>query len=789
MISLPRTFSSRDVQLTRAVISEVGDGKNLVDTDFQQVCCQSCTPATQLCTTPTSHPLPTVPQVQMSLTQRINSGADVETAQQILDNLNANPTAGSANAAIDLAGRQDEPAKAAAAKPYAGIDLLYDRLYEYDESGVWTGVRLRQFFGLGDGLRVSASELRSLWKQGEPQLALQPVRLEPGGGERGVRAKPKPSKEAEEAVRLQKRMRRNVLDLQRWRAKIKAAEAAAKAAAEATTFRCRLGCRVQPTGWLTAAGRDNHEQKHCAYRQSVQPTQSVQDCRIQVYAPHQGTRSPTRSRRHGAHLLFSQVKVRLARPGLVARLDLRVNSLGVVTAQARPHASCPVRASLVVRRPLAPPRPYGLQPFAVAPAPPSLSPAEMHAACDVQVAGLRALLVVEPAMRHCGPTHVRLQLSTPRQTPQLLASGWAQRPPVVRTVFTSEQRALLIELFERRDRPNESQMFEIVNERFSYASGMYDMRLTRTQIKSFMSTEKARRKKAAAAGVVAAAVGDGTLQAEDGDEGDDEGEGAEEDAVRRETALGGAQQAPGAAAAAKVRCPTVEEMRKEAAALGWGAEASPAFAKGKKAVLAVLQRAQAAPRPVVAQAVQSGPEGSSGEEGGEEDEDEGEGEQVPAGSDVYVVDALRAKRRRGGVTEYFVHWKGWSAKWDTWEPGAHLPRSCICEFEDERGPEEETDDDTTPLADKSDEEEEEPQPPCPFSTPYPCYSPSALLKPLILSHTPLPCHTPLPARRAGAPSTRTRRLRASVVCCCWLVFKGQRARAKACCRCHGGQQR
>ena len=37
MISLPRVFLSRSVKLVRAVLSEVGDGKNLVDTDFQQV--------------------------------------------------------------------------------------------------------------------------------------------------------------------------------------------------------------------------------------------------------------------------------------------------------------------------------------------------------------------------------------------------------------------------------------------------------------------------------------------------------------------------------------------------------------------------------------------------------------------------------------------------------------------------------------------------------------------------------------------------------------------------------
>ena len=73
MILLPRTFLSRNVRLVRAVISEVGDGKNLVDTDFQQT--------------------------QMSLDQRIAGGANVETAQEILDNLDANPTAGTANAA------------------------------------------------------------------------------------------------------------------------------------------------------------------------------------------------------------------------------------------------------------------------------------------------------------------------------------------------------------------------------------------------------------------------------------------------------------------------------------------------------------------------------------------------------------------------------------------------------------------------------------------------------------------------------------------------------------------
>ena len=178
LISLPRTFASRGIKIRRAVISEVGDGKNLVDTDFQQV--------------------------QMALSQRIASGANVETAQDILDNLEANPTAGTANAAIDLAGRADEPGKAAMPKPLAGIDALYDREYEYDEAtGAWTGCVLRQFFKQGEGKRMSAAALRGLWKQHEPQLTLQPTRLQPSGGStRAVAPKVKPSEEGSTAARL-----------------------------------------------------------------------------------------------------------------------------------------------------------------------------------------------------------------------------------------------------------------------------------------------------------------------------------------------------------------------------------------------------------------------------------------------------------------------------------------------------------------------------------------------------------------------------------------------------------
>eukprot|EP00966_Prymnesium_polylepis_P284270 6566929-Prymnesium_polylepis.1 len=66
----------------------------------------------------------------MSLNQRKDGGADIETAQQIFDNLNANPTVGTENAAIDVSRAEGTPPK-----PYAGIDGIYWRVFEYDSMG------------------------------------------------------------------------------------------------------------------------------------------------------------------------------------------------------------------------------------------------------------------------------------------------------------------------------------------------------------------------------------------------------------------------------------------------------------------------------------------------------------------------------------------------------------------------------------------------------------------------------------------------------------------------------
>ena len=186
MTSLPRAGEAADVRIAEHHVTEVGDGKNLVDTDFQQV--------------------------SMSLNQRIDGGADVETAQQILDNLDANPTAGAANAAIDLSMR----AEGKAPKPYTGIDGIYSRVYQYD-AGRCIGVRLHQFYGLGAGRFVSMGALRELWKEGG-QLdagAIGATRLQPSAGQQPTSSKPKLSEDRAAAAKVAKVTRRKAREAQK----------------------------------------------------------------------------------------------------------------------------------------------------------------------------------------------------------------------------------------------------------------------------------------------------------------------------------------------------------------------------------------------------------------------------------------------------------------------------------------------------------------------------------------------------------------------------------------------
>ena len=132
----------------------------------------------------------------------------------------------------------------------------------------------------------------------------------------------------------------------------------------------------------------------------------------------------------------------------------------------------------------------------------------------------------------------------------------------------------------------------------------------------------------------------------------------------------------------------VAEMRKAAAALGWAKEANEA--KGKKEVLAVLQQAQAAPRPLAAQTPQAEADGGGSSS---EEEEAGEEEEALQGSDVFEVESLLVKRRNNSAAQYLIKWKGYSSTLNSWKLTKHLPQNLVREFEDERGPEEETDDD------------------------------------------------------------------------------------------------
>ena len=130
------TFKGAGVKLTRHVVTEVGDGKNLVDQSFQTA--------------------------QQDMDAARDGGSDLLDAQGILDALETGRALGTINVGMDMGARVLEPKKGPS--PLKGINSLYDREYEYDASGAFTGVRVRQFFRMGPGRLVSKAELRQLWK-------------------------------------------------------------------------------------------------------------------------------------------------------------------------------------------------------------------------------------------------------------------------------------------------------------------------------------------------------------------------------------------------------------------------------------------------------------------------------------------------------------------------------------------------------------------------------------------------------------------------------------------------
>jgi hypothetical protein len=151
------------LRLVEHVVTEVGDGKNLVDQDFQTA--------------------------QQDMNHARAGGMDLLNAQNIIDALETGRALGVLNVAMDLGTRALEPKKNPTA--LRGIDLLYDRAYEYDADGNFLGVRVFQFFRLGAGRLVTVDELAKLWSVIFDASAIQPKLLQPSGGERSTEAKTK----------------------------------------------------------------------------------------------------------------------------------------------------------------------------------------------------------------------------------------------------------------------------------------------------------------------------------------------------------------------------------------------------------------------------------------------------------------------------------------------------------------------------------------------------------------------------------------------------------------------
>ena len=242
MCALPRCGQAAGIRIESHDITEVGGGKTKQDTDFQQV--------------------------TLALNQYVDSGGSATNAQQIMEGLDANPTLGSVNAAIEL-NRELEPGKGHDPKPYKGIDGVYSRNYGYDASGRCTHVTLRQYFEIGAGKRVPMSSLRALWRD-ESKLdaaaGVQPTRLQPTGGERAAEAKVKVSEKAEQQAKHERNVKRNRKWQRRYSAMLSAAEEERQRQCAAKTFCCRFagaGCPHRP--FLSKVGAEVHAQRHCEF--------------------------------------------------------------------------------------------------------------------------------------------------------------------------------------------------------------------------------------------------------------------------------------------------------------------------------------------------------------------------------------------------------------------------------------------------------------------------------------------------------------------------------------------
>ena len=610
MDTVKDTFKVAGVRLTRHVITEVGDGKNLVDQSFQTA--------------------------QQDMDAARNGGMDLLDAPSILDALETGKALGTINIGMDLGTRALEPKKGPS--PLKGIDSLYDREYEYDASGAFTGVRVRQFFQMGPGRLVSKAELRGLWKAEFDASAVNPSLVLPTGGARTAEDKVKRSQPHNLEHLQAKRAKANNREQRRLMAGFEALAAEAQRMSESKTHQCQFidrGCRHR--SFLTPPWAAKHS-ACCAFRvlRIVGADAEFASTRVRVRVGGPVRLSLTGSGHVGQH------------GG--GRVAASISLIG--------HGALAVaRVTLSTRRPLVGPA-YGLQAHRAVH---ELSTVQAKAdAVATRPKDVHARLSVRSV--DDGTCRVKLALNCRRPPPEMRVRGWAIRPPPSTERYTAEQRSYLAELYAWPEgRLNEDQAFKKFKARFAANDGPYkrSLRLDRAQIKAWFSSEKQRQLKAGARAGLAAALPDGEGEGEDGD----------------------------GAGAGKQKPPSVARMRTEMETLGHAAEAKAA--KGAKAVLAALVLARAAPRTAAPAAARAAPaaapararraiaDSSSEEEESAAEESEEESEDD---DDTWDVEDVLDMRGVEPQREFLIRWAGYPPEANSWEPERNLLPSTLREY-------------------------------------------------------------------------------------------------------------
>ena len=538
----------------------------------------------------------------MAMDHARDGGCNIENAQEITDALEAQKTLGAINVAMDLGERRLEPKKGKGPKAYTGIDAMYDREYEYDEAGRFTGLRLRQFFCLGEGRFVPAAALRGLWRGSEFDAAkANPTVLLPTGGASTSEAKPKLSHE------------HNLKHFQVKRARKRKREEAAAAEAEVAIAE-ELQRMEERTTYACS-----HTSLGCHHRAFLSPLGMLSHSKVCGYGP--GAKRP-------AYECCVGVQVR--------PLPLRQGS-----AFWRPLPSGGVSITLKVNRALRPSKPYGLQPHSAL-VHHTTPTAQKHAAETGAVKQVTLSLVLRISADNASgpPTCVigaSLTTHAVRPPPALPSAGWAIRPPQERARYTAEQKAYLIELYNwPLGRLNESQAYGLFKRKFNHPKPhayQRSLRLSRAQIKAWFSGEKARQLK----GVMRQAAAQ-----VDQDEEEATDDAAVADAGIDSVATGAPRPSVRSGAPKPL---SVKEMRKQMKAMGYAAETKGG--NGKNLAVKATHDAYAAAMKAGPKAAEVAAPSASGvdnaSDGDESEVGESEGEESE-GEEICQVDEVRAMR-------------------------------------------------------------------------------------------------------------------------------------------------